>query len=192
MRPRKFDIREARKQALDIFWSKGYEATSLDDLCCAMDISRSSFYQAFGCKHDLLCSALDDYANISKTFFSSVFEKYTPVQEAIRAIFENAVLTATVGKDNRGCFIGNMAAELAPQSTQDAAIVRTKFDIIQKVFEKGLKDAQDRGELVPESDPEALAWFLVSSFMGLKLLSKTNPDRAAMQPVIEQAVQLVR
>ncbi len=189
MRPREFDINEARQKAMDVFWAKGYEATSVDDLCDAMEISRSSFYQAFGCKRDLLCNVLDDYTCTSRDFLASVFREYRPVQTAVRAVLENAVMAAIVDNDHRGCFIGNMAAELAPQSTENAAEVRRKFDVIHGAFERGLADARTRGELSAVSDPSNLAWSLVSTLMGLKLLAKTTPDRAVLQPVVDQAVR---
>ncbi len=191
MRPREFDINEARQKALNVFWAKGYEATSVDDLCCAMGISRSSFYQAFGCKRELLCNVLDDYTCSSRDFLDTVFRQYRPVQAAVRAVLENTVMSAIVDKDHRGCLIGNMAAELAPQSAENAAEVRGKFDVIHGAFERALAEAKTRGELDTGSDPVKLAWSLVSTLMGLKLLAKTTPDRTVLQPVVDQAVQSI-
>lgn len=189
MRPREFDIEEARQKALDVFWAKGYEAASVDDLCAAMGLSRSSFYQAFGCKRDLLCAVLDDYADASREFLEAVFRQYRPVQAAVRAVLENAVMAAIAGDGRRGCLIGNMAAELAPRSAENAAELRGKFDIVHGAFERALAEARERGELGPDSDPSRLAWSLVSTLMGLKLLAKTTPDRNVLQPVVDQAVR---
>lgn len=188
MRPREFSLTGARQKALDVFWSKGYEATSVDDLCCAMGISKSSFYQAFGCKHDLLKTVLDDYTENAQAVLARIFTEYRPVQAAVRAILESAVMLAIVGDDRRGCLIGNMAAELAPQSPENALTVRTKFEVLQGVFANGLADAKARGELSESADPADLAWYLMSVLMGLKLLAKANPDRATLQPVVDRTI----
>ena len=57
-RPREFDEDEVLEQAMQVFWRRGYRATSLNDLLAAMDLSKSSFYETFGTKRELLLTAL--------------------------------------------------------------------------------------------------------------------------------------
>lgn len=61
-RPRSFDEAAALEAAMHVFWQKGFEATSLDDLTKAMGLSRSSFYATFGCKQTLFLRALEHYS----------------------------------------------------------------------------------------------------------------------------------
>ncbi|HEX9701827.1 MAG TPA: TetR/AcrR family transcriptional regulator, partial [Rhodospirillales bacterium] len=60
-RPREFETSEALNQAMQVFWTKGYEATSLADLIGAMNLSKSSFYDTFGSKHEVFLAAIEHY-----------------------------------------------------------------------------------------------------------------------------------
>ena len=74
MRPLAFDRKDALNKATDLFWSKGFEATSVDDLCGAMGIARSSFYNSFGSKQDLLAESMTDYARNTERMLTELFD----------------------------------------------------------------------------------------------------------------------
>ena len=114
-RPREFVPAEALRDALEVFWEKGYQATSLDDLTAAMHLSRSSFYACFGSKHAVMMAAVALYAD-------ELFARLEAMASSLPAVEAvHAVLAAIAGVDagRRGCFFVNSVTELAPH---DAAL----------------------------------------------------------------------
>ena len=119
-RPRQFVPAEALRDALEVFWEKGYEATSLDDLTAAMHLSRSSFYACFGSKHAVMMAAVELYADDLfarlETMASSM-----PAVEAVHAVL---AAIAEVDAGRRGCFFVNSVTELAPHDEALAAFAQ--------------------------------------------------------------------
>lgn len=167
---------------MHVFWAKGYEATSLDDLCAATGLSRSSLYGAFGDKRELLLQSLDLYAERGATRFAAVLAE-PPIQAALRRLVDDFIDQIVAGPGQRGCFVGNCAAELARSDRDALARVRRSLARNEAIFYDALAAAQRRGELPSAADPAALARFLVSGFQGLRLFGKANPDRAILEDI---------
>jgi TetR/AcrR family transcriptional repressor of nem operon len=182
-RPREFDIDAALERAMQVFWSKGYESTSLDDLCEATGLGRSSLYAAFGDKHGLYLRALDRYEEGSAARINDALTRPLPVREAIGSFVGRLVDEIAAGPGRRGCFIGNCAAELARHDSDAAARVRRSLERIETAFRDALGRAQARGELAPGADVAALARYFTAGIQGLRLVGKANPDRAALNDV---------
>jgi len=137
-RPRAFDEAEALDAALHLFWQKGYEATSLDDLTEAMGISRSSFYGCFGTKHALLIRALEHYAARGIEGLSRMREAAGSPRAALQAML-CAVADAEGGQ--RGCMMTNCITELAPHDPEVAEIARNHIARVEDLFEAELRGA---------------------------------------------------
>jgi|APFre7841882724_1041349.scaffolds.fasta_scaffold01155_4 TetR/AcrR family transcriptional repressor of nem operon len=182
-RPRTFDEDAALERALRVFWSKGYGAASLDDLCAATGLGRSSLYAAFRDKRGLYLRALDRYEEGSARRLNDILTRPVPVREAIAAFVAGLVDDIVAGPGRRGCFIGNCAAELAPGDRETAASVRRSLARIEAAFRDALARARARGELSDRVDPAAAARFLTAGIQGLRLVGKANPDRAALEDV---------
>src|SRR5512135_480080 len=112
-RPREFDPDTALERAMHVFWAKGYESTSLDDLCDATGLSRSSLYAAFGDKHDLLLATLDHYEEQAAARMRAALARPLPLREALAAMLGEMIDQIVAGPGRRGCFVGNCAAEIA-------------------------------------------------------------------------------
>jgi len=181
-RPREFEADAALERAMHAFWAKGYKATSLEDLCQATGLSRSSLYAAFGGKRTLLLRSLARYEENALARITAALAKPLPVREAIAAFIDALIDGIVAGPGRAGCFIGNCAAELAGDRVM-ASRVRQSLARVEGVFRDGLARAQARGELAADADPEALSRFLVSGIQGLRLVGKANPDRAALSGI---------
>jgi TetR/AcrR family transcriptional repressor of nem operon len=182
-RPREFDVDAALERAMQVFWAKGYESTSLDDLCEATGLGRSSLYAAFGDKHGLYLRALDHYEEGSAARINEALTRPVPVREAIAGFVDRLIDDIVAGPGRRGCFIGNCAAELARHDRDAAARVRRSLQRIEAAFRDALGRAKARGELAPYADVVALARFLTAGIQGLRLVGKATPDRAALRDV---------
>jgi len=181
-RPREFDPDEVLERATRVFWAKGFENASLDELCEATGLNRSSLYAAFGAKRDLYLSALARYEDGSAARIAAALEG-RPLREGLKAFLDSLIDSIVAGPGRRGCFIGNCAAEMARLDRGAAARVRRSLERIEASFRDGLEKARARGELADDADPAALARFLTAGIQGLRLVGKANPDRAALEQV---------
>lgn len=182
-RPREFDTNAALERAMQAFWAKGFKATSLDDLCAATRLSRSSLYAAFGGKRALLHRTLDRYEDQGIARIAAALARPVPVREAIATFVGDLIDGIVAGPGRRGCFIGNCAAELARQDRATAARVRRSLERVQATFRDALARAQERGEIAAAMDVAVLARFLVAGIQGLRLVGKAHPDRAALTDI---------
>ena len=182
-RPREFDANNALESAMDVFWAKGYEATSLDDLCEATGLSRSSLYGTFGDKRALLLRSLERYSERGSARFAATLEAAPSLREGVAKLLREFIDQIVAGPGRRGCFIGNCAAELARDDRDAMARVRASLARTEKIFCAALVRAQARGEIASDADVDALARFLTSSFQGLRLVGKARPERAALEDI---------
>jgi len=181
-RPREFDADTVLESATRVFWTRGFDNTSLDDLCEATGLNRSSLYAAFGAKRDLYLSALARYEDGSSARIAAALDG-KPIQKGVKAFLDALIDSIVAGPGRRGCFIGNCAAEMARLDRGAAARVRRSLARIEAAFRDGLAGAQARGELPPGSNSAVLARFLTASIQGLRLVGKANPDRAALNDI---------
>lgn len=182
-RPREFDIDVALDRAMHAFWSRGYEATSLDELCAATGLGRSSLYAAFGSKRLLYFETLERYEKMVGHRLAAAFAGPRPIRAALADFLDGLIDDIVKGPGRRGCFIGNSAAELSGQDRRTTGKVRHSLALIQNTFQEHLAAAKARGELAAGSDVAAMARFLTSSIQGLRLVGKANPDRAALEDI---------
>ena len=182
-RPREFDVDAALDRALQVFWAKGYESTSLDDLCDGTGLGRSSLYAAFGDKRGLYLRALARYEAGAAERVAAALARPLPIREAIAAFLSRIIDEIVAGPGRRGCFIGNCAAELAREDREAAARVRHSLDRVEAQFREALAGAKTRGEIAARADVDALARFLTAGIQGLRLVGKAKPDRAALDDI---------
>lgn len=168
---------------MQVFWSKGYEATSLDDLCDATGLGRSSLYAAFGDKRNLLLQSLSRYADNGADRIAKVLMSKVPFHTALADLLAAFIDAIVAGPGRRGCFIGNCAAELPRHDRGAMQDVRKALARNEGYFRAALAAARHRGELSPKADVNALARFLTSSIQGLRLVGKANPDRELLEDI---------
>jgi TetR/AcrR family transcriptional repressor of nem operon len=181
-RPRGFDSDDVLERATRVFWAKGFENASLDELCEATGLNRSSLYAAFGDKRALYLSALARYEDGSAARIAAALDG-RPIRDGLKAFLDSLIDSIVAGPGRRGCFIGNCAAEMARLDRGAAARVRKSLERIESTFRAGLEKARARGELPDDADPGARARFLTAGIQGLRLVGKANPDRAALEQI---------
>ena len=181
-RPREFDVDAALESVMHLFWGKGYEATSLDDLCKTTGLGRSSLYAAFGDKRNLYFKALERYEDAAQVRVAGALAK-GPIRKSLAAFIGRIIDDIVAGPGRRGCFIGNCAAELSRMDRGAAQRVRRSLERTEAVFREALAAARERGELAEGTDVNALAEFLVAGIHGLRLIGKAKPERAALERI---------
>ena len=191
-RPMEFDPDKALDAAMDVFWSKGYEATSMSDLLKAMALSKSSLYQAFGGKRQLFTQCLARYQERFMSELGKQLEKADSGRQFIEEVFQSVADTAQQPAGAKGCLVANSASEFGQREIGFAKPVAQGLRGLGAVFTAALKRAQSEGEVASRTDLNALSSYLVSSMTGLRTLIKSGLDKHAarsMVPLILKAVE---
>jgi len=184
-RHKEFDQDEALQKAMEVFWARGYEGTSIQDLVGRMGINRQSLYDTFGDKHALYLLALDRYCQVESRKAIELLENSASVKKAVRQLFAGVVEVALCDKQRRGCFAGNAMSELAGRCKATAARTGSNVKAMEGAFYRALLRGKKEGELKTVREPRAVARFLYSSLQGLVLMSKATPDRRTLEDVVK-------
>jgi TetR/AcrR family transcriptional repressor of nem operon len=173
---------------MEMFWSKGYEATSLSDLLKAMEISKSSFYQAFGSKHELFERCLARFRERQVTRMRAALAGAETAKRFIRSMLTAIVADAARMETPKGCLIMNTATEFSGRDASVARLVSHATSDFADVFATAVRQAQREGDIAPEKDADALARYIVSTISGLKTMVKAGYSPKAVDEVVEVAM----
>ena len=185
-RTREFNETEVLERAMETFWSKGYEATSLQDLISAMGISKSSFYETFGSKHELLLSAIENYVETQAQDIVRLLDGEPSGKKAVEKLF-----IASIECDGQGCFLCNCAVEISQRDPAAAAIVIRGMERIEEAFYRAVVRGQEAGEISTSRDARALARYLVNSENGLMVMAKANREREVMADIVKTVLSVL-
>ncbi|HWO02124.1 MAG TPA: TetR/AcrR family transcriptional regulator [Blastocatellia bacterium] len=190
-RPKEFDRDEALHKAMEVFWARGYEAASIQDLVRHIGINRQSLYDTFGDKHALYLQALDCYRQVEGRKLFELLERPGPVKKTLRHLFEGVVERALCDEQRRGCFVGNAMSELAGRCKETAARTCSNVAATEEAFYRTLLRGKKEGELKGVRHPRAVARFLYSSMQGLVLMAKANQNRKALEDVVKVTLSVL-
>jgi len=190
-RTREFDADEAVGRAMDLFWERGYEATSLRDLTDALEIGSGSLYAAFGSKDGLFQAALARYRQEQAQPLLDALSSDEEIRSVMRRVLGMLVATAVTDQLRRGCLVVNSATERIPRDADTAAAVRSVLASIRGAIEDALRRARQRGELAPDKDARALAGFFLTFMNGLRVAAKTDPDEQSLTRSMEAALTVL-
>ena len=190
-RKKEFDPQKAIHQAMEVFWQKGYEATSIDDLCQAMDIRRGSLYSTFKDKRSLYIEAVNQYVRMNYPSELPTAMGMSPL-EALQYMFQTMVDDAVDDKQQRGCFMINTITELSNSDDKDIAeiaqLCNGNVSKVQQLFVELLTEAQSQGEMGENVDLEAKAQFLMNSLMGIRITGMVTRDRIVLENIMREAL----
>ena len=188
-RTKEFEPGEALDAAMQLFWRKGYAATSLRDLLDGMGIGYGSLYNTFGDKHTLFLASLDRFRELRTSWIDEVLEDSG--LSGIEEVFRRTVDGLVSFEPRRGCLLANTAVELGPHDAEVAAKISRYVRHTEAVFERALIRAQEAGEIPADRDPRALARFLVNALHGLRVLARVGTDRAVLEDAVRVALDVL-
>ncbi|MFJ6069267.1 TetR/AcrR family transcriptional regulator [Streptomyces sp. NPDC093065] len=191
-RTKEFDPDAALRAALELFWRRGYEATSMSDLVEHLGVGRASIYATFGNKRELYLKALARYEQGLLLDLLEDLSRPGPALPGVRSLVRR--YAAEAGADDsrlQGCFVTNTAAELAPHDAVAARRVERNWDQLETVLHTSLARARAEGELPAGRDPLALARMLLVLLQGMRVVGKASPDPARVRDAAEQALALL-
>ncbi|MFD5437312.1 TetR/AcrR family transcriptional regulator [Kitasatospora sp. NPDC127067] len=189
-RTKEFDPDAALQAALELFWQRGYEATSMADLVERLGIARASIYATFGSKRELYLRALERYCEQSDSARLLDLSRPGPALPAVRALVRRYAVTDEE-EGRRGCFVTNTAVELAPHDPVASRRVEASLDRLETLLTAALARAAAQGELPAGRDPRTLARMLVVLLQGIRVVGKTADGAPRARDAAEQALALL-
>jgi AcrR family transcriptional regulator len=195
-RPRGFDEEQVVRAARDVFWAKGFDATSTADLCAATGLNRSSLYNTFRSKEHLFRRALTDYVTVSTNALVEVLDDdRRDGLDRIRTLLAEIVDdTAQIGQEEPGpgCFVVNTTTSMAVHDPAVAGILDADRDRRLAALRTAVLAGRADGSVHPDRDPEASAWYVVSVISGIRVAGRSGAGHAALKAVAETAVEALR
>ncbi len=182
-----YDETEVLERAMRAFWAHGYEATSMSDLVEATGINRGSIYAAFTDKRTLFLRALQHYDRIHReSYLERVAARHAP-REAILEAFAGAARGTGRDGNPAGCLLVNTALEVSPHDAEVRAVVSACVGQVEAFFFTMLEAAKKDGTVRKSLPSRKTAQALLGLFLGLRVLARSNPDKAALQAITSQA-----
>jgi len=188
---KQFDPEAALAKAMQTFWARGYDATSMADLVEEMGVNRGSLYATFGDKHSLFIRALRRYDAVHRQAWTAALSERNAPREAILAAFEDAIAATVDGGSRDGCLLVNTALELSPHDEEVAAIVAEAMTGMETFFRTMIERGQSAGDIPADIPPGRTASALLSLFIGLRVLSRSRPEAPLLRAVADQAAAML-
>lgn len=190
-RPREFDEATVLDAAVQCFWSRGYDATSVRDLIESTGMTAASLYNAFGDKRALYERALDRYIEGSIADRIKRFEKLPP-RQAIDAFFTEILKRSLADKGRKGCMLVNAALDVAPHDAEFQKVIAGVLLGIEGFFFKCVEGGQANGTVTRAFSADDLARHLLGTLIGIRVLARVRPDQALLQGIIAVALGLLK
>lgn len=189
-RPKEFDPEQVLDKAMEVFWRKGYEATSIEDLVTRMGINRGSLYETFGDKQQLFLAAMDRYCNGMAVQRLKVLDQPGPALPTIKSFVRDMVRMALATR-RKGCLIANTAMELAPHEKVIGDRVACALGDVEDAFFTAFQRAKVNGELRRGQNPRALARYLTTMLQGVIVMYKAGTSTEALRDAVETGLSVL-
>jgi TetR/AcrR family transcriptional repressor of nem operon len=186
-RPREFDQDKVLKAAYEVFWTKGYEATSTRELSEATNLAAASIYNAFTDKHGLFIAAIGHYLDVNLRARIARHDAMKNPVNALKGFFSETVERSLSDRLHRGCLLVNTTLEATKDDPEIQALVANETRMIGAFFHRTIKAGQKTGALSDEQSADDLANNLLSLLLGLRVLARVRPDAKLFDSLLRPA-----
>ncbi len=187
-RPREFDVETVLREAMEVFWEKGFDGTSFADIEARTGVKKASLFAAYGDKRSLYLKALQSYQEASREEGRGLLGKGSP-KAAIRRWFLAAAGKMAKGDGaRRGCLQVNCVTELAGKDEEIAGIARESTELLVGVIAETIERGQGAGEFRKDVPARTLARYLVTTIHGLSVDGKVGIAGREVDRIAEVAL----
>ena len=188
-RNREFDTEIVLDSATDLFWKKGFNGVSTQELIDKFGISKSSMYGAFGDKMQLFITVLERYSlqateNLENRLLGSLDVR----KEIISILNDIAKRSLEMCK---GCFIVNTAIELAPHDERIAEITLDHKKRLENAITKAIRKGMERGEISDKKNPKAISRTICNAISGILVDTKYIREKKYFETIITTVGELL-
>jgi AcrR family transcriptional regulator len=188
-RPQVFDRAAALREAMKLFWERGYEGTSFDDLIGAMGISPSSFYNSFGSKEGLYREATDAYLEESGKWFLGILGDATDTKTAFTRLFQATATRFTRDDLPPGCMISLAGTHVSPTLDAIRDMMAGHRALTQATMAERLRKGIAMGDLPPDTNVDVLAAFYSALARGMAVQARDGATRERLAEIADVAMR---
>ncbi|WP_019671213.1 TetR/AcrR family transcriptional regulator [Eudoraea adriatica] len=190
-RSEEFNREHAVRQAMNVFWEKGYNGTSMQDLVDATGLNRSSIYNSFGSKHELYKTTLEFYQKESGGLFHKALLNAKNPLGAIRLVFESFLPEILSEGGDRGCYAMNCKSELGNREGDIRKWLLANQENTLNVFSGLIKEGQEQGIINTKEDSKTYAYYIFNAFQGFRMTGILIKDRTVLQRIINNTLKVI-
>jgi TetR/AcrR family transcriptional regulator, transcriptional repressor for nem operon len=184
---KQFDPNQVLERAMRVFWKRGYEATSIQDLVDATRINRASLYATFGGKRELFLAALARYEEVViKALFETLADREP--RRGMERMFEGLLRRMSDSSYPRGCLYTNTSLECPAGGNLTSRAIAEFFARQEAAIHQLVSRAQAQAVIDPNRDARALARFFLSVAHGLNVVNKATQDAASLSDTVTVAM----
>lgn len=186
-----FDEETAIENAMQVFWEKGFESSSLSNLLKSTKLNKGSLYNAFGNKEQLFIKTLQKYDRNRQVMLAQL-EALDDPQKAIAVFLDSTVAITVTDPNHKGCFMVNTALEInAHKNDEVNAIVSNGLREVEAFFRRSIEVGQVRGDISKEIIPETTAKALLGLAVAIRTLGRGIFQEAALQTIADEGKKMV-
>ncbi len=186
-----FDEKLILEKAMELFWKKGFHATSIQDLVTYLGISRSSIYDTYGGKNELFYKSFQLYRTTNITGFSNFLNQQKNVKKGLRKLFEMAIEQSIADMDRKGCFVVNTTTELIPGDFELQKILKENENTFVNIFYEFLLKGEQSGEISKGKNLKSIANLYYTLYNGIKVVSKVQPNSKELLSSVDTVLTLL-
>ncbi|WP_458121353.1 TetR/AcrR family transcriptional regulator [Paenibacillus sp. Z6-24] len=187
-RHKEFEINEVLDKAMYLFWTQGYEKTSMQELVDTMGIHRRSIYDTFGDKHALFIQVLQRYKSLQAQRLQLLVERQAPVKHTLRIFLETTI-------DNKempaGCLMANSGVELGLLDPEVSTFVEQGYAQTEQYLRDLLAAGQEKGEINADLDAQVLSHYFMNAWLGLRTMIKTTTNPHKITDIIDTTLRIL-
>jgi len=171
-----FNEEEILQKSMELFWKKGYHATSIQDMVNHLGINRGSMYDTFGGKKNLFDKSLALYCSINQDATLEFLKNEKSVKAGLKKLFEVFIADSVADRDQKGCFVVNTTTELNPCDEEINKVLLQNKDSLEKMFTQFLNDGQKKGEISKDIDTQAISSLIYTLLSGIRVVARLEPN----------------
>lgn len=187
---KQFEREDVLEKAMQAFWQRGYDGTSMKDLIACMGLNPGSIYAAFGDKKTLFCESLDLYDAQTRELLARYEASCTP-RNAILAVFESLVDDVKSGRSRKACFLINSIVEAAPKDEKIEQMTNVGLANFEDFFRRMIVAGQGSGEIPEALDINKTARILIALVIGGRVLGRGHLNEIEIQDYLDHAASLI-
>lgn len=182
----KFDRQQVIENATNLYWEKGYHATSMRNLQDAIDMRPGSIYAEFGSKDGVFKASLEHYAQLGLAELDRLYQLSESPLETLKRFIKQAVIDSQEAAPSCMCMLAKTVAELTHEQRELLEVAKKALKSVEDQFAKLIEEAQEKGEVKKEKDAQELARFLQIQITGLRVYAKTSDDNGPLEKMINE------
>ena len=190
-RSKDFDESEVLAKAVKLFWLKGYNGTSMQEMVDALGISRSSLYDTYVDKHTLYLKSLEYYQENSYTQINNILSRSLPARDTLRQLLELIVNSLLSDKQHKGCFMLNAEVEVAAQDSEVMDMVCKNDRQIENTIHDIIRKGQENGEINNKLNATVLTRFFLNAIKGIRVSAKSTSDKTLYNDIIQTSLSVL-